>query len=57
MKVLDFINREIKDFKKDKDEIPEKYRNVEPTIKNQEMRINATLATLNCIKSYIEDSK
>ena len=53
--ILKFINEEIKDFEKDKETVPEKYRDVKTTIENQELRIDATLATLRSIKSYIEE--
>jgi len=56
-KILEFINKEIEAFERDKKQIKEKYRDVELTEKNQELRINATLSTLKSIKLYIEEEK
>ena len=56
-KILKFINQEIEIFKKEKERIPEKYRDVEITIKNQELRINSTLATLKSVKGHIEEGQ
>ena len=53
--ILTFINNEIDSFNKERKLIPEKYRDVKPTIKNQELRIKATLSTLKSIKSYVEE--
>ena len=53
--ILEFIDSEIESFEKDREQIPEEYRDVTPTIKNQEMRIIATLTTLKSVRRYIEE--
>ncbi len=57
IEVEKIIDEEINDFKKDKSNVEEKYRNVIPTKENQELRINATLSTLNSIKGLISGDR
>ncbi len=57
IEILEFIDSEIESFEKEKKQVPEEYRDVKPTIKNQEMRIEATLTTLKSMRRYIEELK
>ena len=53
--VLSEIDEKINEFKQIKSKIPEKYKNVESTEENQELRLNASLSNLEELKKPIQE--